>query len=173
MNGGGGPPRAAARVDRATGSAPTPPRRRGDGLPTTSRRPAQLLDAVREFLESDVLAATEGRVRFHVRVAANVVAMVGREIELGPEQAAAHVRRLEELGVHSDAELAGAIRAGALDARWDEVRAVVRGHGGRQAGGSEPPVPPTRRRGRQRSPRDGAVALRSGPAARTPAPRSR
>ncbi len=87
---------------------------------------AELLDAVREFLESDVMAATEGRVRFHARVAANVVAMVARELVLGPEQAAAHMARLAGLGVHSDAELAAAIRSGALDARADEVRAAVR-----------------------------------------------
>jgi hypothetical protein len=87
---------------------------------------AGLLDAVREFLESDVLAATEGRVRFHVRVAANVVGMVAREIVLGPEQAAEHARRLQALGMGSDAELAAAIRSGALDWRAEEVRAVVR-----------------------------------------------
>ena len=86
---------------------------------------AELLDAVREFLESEVLPVTEGRVRFHVRVAANVVGMVAREIELGPEQAAAHAARLEGLGVHSEAELAAAIRSGALDSRWEEVRAAV------------------------------------------------
>ncbi len=86
----------------------------------------ELLDAVREFLQSDVLPATEGRVRFHTRVAANVVAMVAREVALGPEQRAAHAARLEGLGVHSDAELADAIRSGAFDDRADEVRAVVR-----------------------------------------------
>ena len=86
---------------------------------------AELLDAVRQFLESEVLPATEGRVRFHVRVAANVVGMVAREIVLGPEQAAAHAGRLEQLGVHSDTELAAAIRSGALDSRREEVRAVV------------------------------------------------
>jgi len=86
---------------------------------------AELLDAVRGFLESEVLPVTEGRVRFHVRVAANVLGTVAREIALGPEQAAAHARRLESLGVHSDAELADAIRSGALDARWEQVRAVV------------------------------------------------
>jgi hypothetical protein len=86
---------------------------------------AELLDAVRRFLESEVLPVTEGRVRFHVRVAANVVGMVAREIVLGPEQAAAHAGRLEQLGVHSDAELAAAIRSGALDSRWEEVRAAV------------------------------------------------
>jgi hypothetical protein len=51
---------------------------------------------------------------------------VAREIVLGPAQAAAHAARLEELGVHSDAELAAAIRSGALDGRAGEVRAVVR-----------------------------------------------
>jgi hypothetical protein len=86
----------------------------------------ELLDAVREFLETDVLAITDGRVRFHVRVAANVLAMVAREIVLGPDQAAAHRLRLAGLGVASDAEFAAAIRSGALDWRSDEVRAVVR-----------------------------------------------
>jgi aminoglycoside phosphotransferase (APT) family kinase protein len=92
---------------------------------------AQLLEAVREFLESDVLGATEGRVRFHVRVAANVVATVGRELELGTELAAAHAERLAELGVSNETELASAIRAGAfadrLGAVSDSVRATVAG----------------------------------------------
>ena len=87
---------------------------------------AELLDAVREFLETEVLAVTEGRVRFHVRVAANVVAMVGREMVLGPDQDREHTARLHGLGVSSDAELAAAIRAGTLDDRADEVRAAVR-----------------------------------------------
>jgi hypothetical protein len=81
---------------------------------------------VREFLESDVLPVTEGRVRFHVRVAANVVGMVAREIVLGPDQAAAHARRLAALGMGSDAELAAAIRSGAVDWRAEDVRAAVR-----------------------------------------------
>jgi hypothetical protein len=86
----------------------------------------ELLDAVREFLQSDVLPATEGRVRFHARVAANVVAMVARELALGPEQRAAHSARLRGLGMSNDTELAAAIRSGALDGRADDVRAVVR-----------------------------------------------
>ena len=44
----------------------------------------ELLDAVREFLESEVIPHTEGRRRFEARVAANVVAMVKREMILGP-----------------------------------------------------------------------------------------
>jgi hypothetical protein len=85
-----------------------------------------LVEAVREFLEGDVLAHSEGRVRFHARVAANVLGMVLRELELGPAQAAAHAERLRQLGVASERELARSIRSGMLDDRMDEVRAVVR-----------------------------------------------
>lgn len=85
----------------------------------------ELVDAVREFLESDVVACTDGRTRFHARVAANVLAMVGRELELGAAHAADHGERLAALGVTDDAELAAAIRAGTLDHRLDEVRAAV------------------------------------------------
>jgi hypothetical protein len=87
---------------------------------------AELLDAVHEFLESEVVPATEGRLRFHVRVAANVVAMVARELVLAPRQADAHARRLAGLGVTNEAELAAAIRSGALDGRLSEVTAAVR-----------------------------------------------
>ena len=76
---------------------------------------AQLVAAVRDFLADDVLPAVEGRVRFHTRVAINVLGMVEREIELGPAQAAKHERRLAGLGVADDADLAAAVRAGRFD----------------------------------------------------------
>jgi hypothetical protein len=87
---------------------------------------AQLVEAVREFLEGDVSAATEGRVRFHARVAANVCAMVERELALGPAQAEAQAARLAVFGVVDDVELAAAIRRGDLDDRYAEVAAAVR-----------------------------------------------
>jgi hypothetical protein len=87
---------------------------------------AQLVEAVREFLEGDVMAATEGRVRFHARVAARALAVVERELAAGPAQAEAHAARLAALGVADEAVLAAAIRAGELDDRWDEVAAAVR-----------------------------------------------
>jgi hypothetical protein len=87
---------------------------------------AELVVAVREFLEGDVLAATEGRVRFHARVAANVLGMVERELARGPAQHAAHAAGLARLGVADERELADAIRAGRLDDRMDDVIAVVR-----------------------------------------------
>jgi hypothetical protein len=85
----------------------------------------QIVEAVREWLERDVMASTEGRLQFHARVAANMLAMVERELALGPEQTAAHRQRLAGLGVADEAALAAAIRNGELDDRYDEVRAVV------------------------------------------------
>jgi hypothetical protein len=92
------------------------------GAPTS----AELLEAVREWLERDVMSSTEGRLRFHARVAANVLATVERELAVGADQDAAHHERLASLGVADDAELARAIRDGDLDDRLDAVRAVVR-----------------------------------------------
>ena len=87
---------------------------------------AELVVAVREFLERDVMAATEGRVQFHTRVAVNVLAMIERELALGPAQSEAHAAALARLGVVDEGELARAIRDGALDDRRDDVLAVVR-----------------------------------------------
>ena len=86
----------------------------------------QLLESVREWMERDVLAATSGRVQFHTRVAINVLAMVERELELGPDQVREHDERLRSLGVESDTELADAIRHGRLDERLGEVVDAVR-----------------------------------------------
>jgi hypothetical protein len=41
----------------------------------------ELLDAVRGFLQQEVVPNLEGQRRYHARVAANVVAIVAREIE--------------------------------------------------------------------------------------------
>jgi hypothetical protein len=65
-------------------------------------------------------------VRFQARVAANVVAMVGRELELGPRLAMAHSARLAGLGVANETELAAAIRSGAYNDRLGAVSDVVR-----------------------------------------------
>jgi hypothetical protein len=86
---------------------------------------AELVEAVREFLENEVMAATEGRVQFHARVAVNVLGMVQREIELGPAQAEAHRARLDALGFADESELAAAIRRGDVDDGYDEIKASV------------------------------------------------
>ena len=87
---------------------------------------AALLEAVREFLDGDVVPGTEGRLQYLARVAANVLGMVERELALGAEQEAAHRAGLERLGVGSEAELARAIRDGALDESLSDVVVVVR-----------------------------------------------
>src|SRR6476646_9396635 len=104
----------------------------------TQDRPdaAELVQAVREFLEHDVMAATEGRVQFHTRVAVNALGMIERELTDGPAYAAAERDRAAALLGHdhdTDAdvrvlehELAARIRDGSLDDRRDAVRAHVR-----------------------------------------------
>ena len=81
---------------------------------------------MREFLEHDVMDATDGRVRYHARVAANALGIVERELAMGPAQSDAHVVALGRLGVADEAELAAAIRHGTLDDRRAEVLEVVR-----------------------------------------------
>jgi hypothetical protein len=81
---------------------------------------------VREWLEREVVSSTGGRLRFHARVAANVLATIEREMALGEAQEAAHRERLASLGMADDGELATAIRSGDLDHRLDEVRAAIR-----------------------------------------------
>lgn len=58
---------------------------------------ADLLAGVIDYLERELLPTLEGRHRFHVRVAANALAVVKREIELGPDLAEAERARLAAL----------------------------------------------------------------------------
>lgn len=88
-------------------------------------RAVELVEAVREFLRDDVMPATEGRVQFHARVAANVLEIVERELRLGQDQEREHHERLAGLGYEDDVALARAIRDGDLDYRDpDLVQAV-------------------------------------------------
>jgi Domain of unknown function (DUF6285) len=81
------------------------------GIPST----AELAQAVREFLEQEVMPATEGRLSFHARVAANVVAQIERELRAGLPDTT------------QDAELVKAIRAGEIDLAqvYDHIRQTV------------------------------------------------
>lgn len=87
---------------------------------------SELVEAVREFLGTDVLPQAEGRVGFHTRVAINVLSMVGRELDQGPQPEAEHERRLAALGQRDQTELALSIRDGSLDERMPEVFEAVR-----------------------------------------------
>ena len=121
---GGDPAAPVPSVDvpSAPPEAAPPPLPRLHDAPTA----AQLVEAVREFLEGDVMASAEGRVRFHARVAGRVLSQVERELAAGDAPARAHATRLAALGCATDADLAAAIRSGALDARTPEVTPVVR-----------------------------------------------
>lgn len=57
----------------------------------------ELLEAVRIFLEEQVVPALEGTRQFHARVAANVLAIVGREIAAGDDPLRTQWRRLTRL----------------------------------------------------------------------------
>jgi hypothetical protein len=92
------------------------------GVPSTG----ELAEAVRDFLERDVMPASEGRLRFLARVSANVMAQIERELALGPRHARAHAERLAALGVADDAALCQAIRDGSLDDRMEDVVAATR-----------------------------------------------
>lgn len=86
---------------------------------------AEMVEAVRTWIEGDLVRATDSGLRFHARVAANMLAIVERELAIGPVLDAAHRERLESLGVVDDADLVAAIRSGRLDDRASEVRALV------------------------------------------------
>lgn len=86
---------------------------------------ADLANAVEAFLRNDVMPAVEGRLQFHALVAANVMAVIGRELTLGPDQEISHQERLATLGVADDAALAAAIRDGDMDGRLPELFDVL------------------------------------------------
>ncbi len=86
---------------------------------------AELVEAVREWVDGDVREGTEGRLSFHARVATNALRMVEREIALEPALTDAHRSRLAALGCADDRMLAEQIRSGNLDDRVDEVRQAV------------------------------------------------
>jgi len=96
---------------------------------------AELIEAVREFLENDVHATAEGRTKFHARVAMNVLGIVQRELELGPAADAAERERLLDLlagtGPEStlgelNAELARRIRSGSFTGTREALIAHLR-----------------------------------------------
>jgi aminoglycoside phosphotransferase (APT) family kinase protein len=91
------------------------------GRPTAG----ELVEAVGEYLEGSVMARTEGGAHFEARVARNVLAAVGRQLDRGPAITAAHAARLEGLGFPDDAALAAAIRAGTFDLDWTGVAAAL------------------------------------------------
>ena len=72
---------------------------------------SELLEAVAAFLREQVVPATEGRVAFHARVAANSLDIVRREVQLAPGAQARELIRLQALlGSDTPADLPAANR---------------------------------------------------------------
>ncbi|MGH7895508.1 MAG: DUF6285 domain-containing protein [Candidatus Binatia bacterium] len=105
----------------------------------------ELLDAVRQFVETQLVPALEGARQFHARVAANVLAIVGRELRDGDAQLGDEWQRLTTLTSRAaggeppagaaalrtavaelNAELAARVRAG--DADGEPFRRAVLAH---------------------------------------------
>jgi len=96
----------------------------GITLPHDRPTAGELLEAVREFLDGLELTGQE---RYLARVSSRALAVVERQLALGPALAAEHAQRLAGLGVGSDAELAAGIRSGQFSSEQvlREVRASV------------------------------------------------
>jgi hypothetical protein len=100
----------------------------------TQDRPtaAELTAAVREFLERDVMPATEGRVNFHTRVSINALRMIERELLAAPALDAAERARAAAILGHDgtarelEREIASGIRTGAIPDDDEVVRSHVR-----------------------------------------------
>ncbi|MGA2472167.1 MAG: phosphotransferase family protein [Acidimicrobiales bacterium] len=106
-------------------SAPEPVGKGSPVAPFGRPTAAELVEAVREYLEANVMERSEGGARFEARVARNALAVVERELLLGHEIATAHAYRLRDLGITDDAALAAAIRAGDFDDGWEPVASAL------------------------------------------------
>lgn len=103
----------------------------------------ELLDAAREFLETEIMPELTGRKQFHVRVTVNVLKMLGREWAHEEDAVCFEWARLQSLLDRDDpapatyaqtrdevkemnAELSRRIRAGEFDDRFNEALSVLR-----------------------------------------------
>src|ERR1051325_11505604 len=89
---------------------------------------AELVKAVRDFLENKALPELKGHTAFHARVAANALAIAARQLELGDGADEAELKRLQALlGRDGTLEelnraLCRAIKEGALDIDSPELQ---------------------------------------------------
>jgi hypothetical protein len=80
---------------------------------------ADLVEAVTEYLTSDLLPGAEGAARYQLRVAIAALQIARADITRGQAVALASV------GVRDDAELVAQIRAGLSPDRYAQVRQVL------------------------------------------------
>lgn len=84
---------------------------------------AEAVEAIQGYLAEDLKGEVAGAAAFQVRVAANLLAIVERELRLGPELERGERTRLEKLLGHEgevadlNRELAAGIRSGEIDDR--------------------------------------------------------
>jgi hypothetical protein len=84
----------------------------------------ELLEALAEFLDAEVVPAFEGRKRFHAIVAANVARITAREFRLGPAQREAELAELGDL-LGEKALPAGSESADAVNERRTALHAEL------------------------------------------------
>lgn len=70
----------------------------------SSTTQTELLDAVRQFLREQVLPELDGFKAYNTRVAANALAIVARELELGAQLAALDEQMAVALGINAEPE---------------------------------------------------------------------
>jgi hypothetical protein len=101
-------------------------------MPQSMPSAAALLTVAVKYLEEDLLPTLSGYHRFQTRVAANVLNIVRRELELREAQSAAERERLRALVGHDgdveglSAELSESIRRGAIDLNDANLRLHLR-----------------------------------------------
>jgi hypothetical protein len=89
-------------------------------MPLSLSPAPDMLATIRAYLETEILPGLRDPQRFNVRVAANMLAMIERELTLGAAATAEELARLRDLvgadGTFSELtrELARAIRAGEI-----------------------------------------------------------
>ncbi|MGH9095356.1 MAG: DUF6285 domain-containing protein [Acidimicrobiales bacterium] len=108
-------------TDQSAGVGPLPP---GDPLYGSPTAP-ELLHAVGHFLRHQVPERLPPLEAFHARVAANVVAMVARQLEAGDAPRAEVAALFAQAGVADEDALAQAVRAGDFDDRKAQLRRVL------------------------------------------------
>jgi uncharacterized protein DUF6285 len=101
-------------------------------MPADRPTAGELIEAAAEHLAVNVRPALSGHAAFEALIAANLLAIALRELELGPELRAADERELGELLgqvaplEQLESSLAERIRSGELDDRRGELLSVLR-----------------------------------------------
>lgn len=88
--------------------------------------PADLVEAVREYLETEVRAHVPDTGRYHFTVALAALRLVERQLAQAPATEPAHRERLAALGHADDRSLAAALRDGTQDPTDPELLQTLR-----------------------------------------------